>query len=265
MPLKVFPKDVAGRWMDWATALNSKSRYNIHPVVVKFLEVNKNFVYDETAVVDAYQNSTTGDPVNEAAATPFPNYRTWELVSNYLFSKEKTALAADSKKLNRDIIKGLIGPKAADILITFLVKQGYTQEVVDRNTDDIGKFLDSALDAGLPALLIGPSSMGKTARVNSYCKKIEKETGSRPEIIHINLASMDNVDVMGMPTKKTIASYVTKDTLSDSSFKFLSNDLKDIVEDIRANSGTGLVDTLTVRSQNCSGKWKNDYTILRRM
>lgn len=157
LPLKVYPKDVADRWMDWANTANSKKgSNNIHPMIIKFLEINKSFVYDESPVLDAYQNSTTGDAVNEAAATPFPNYRTWELISNYIFSRDKV-----DKKLNRDILKGLIGNKAADILLSYLIKQGYTQEIVDRNTDDIGKFLDSALDAGLPALLIGPSAMGK--------------------------------------------------------------------------------------------------------
>lgn len=241
MPLKVLPKDVQGRWFDWANLKKKDSENsNIHPLIVQYLEKNDDKVYDESVVVKTYNNADI-DATIEAAATPYPNYRTWELTSNLVYSSK-------DKAINMTILEGLVGKDTANSFMSFLETQGYTRKTLKETDDDVGSFLEDNLEAGLPSLLIGPSSLGKTARVNSYAKKVEKRTGKKPEIIHINLASMDNVDVMGMPVKKTLTSYITEDTVNDSAFKFLNKEFKDIAKDIRQNSGTGFVEYLTVRS-----------------
>ena len=62
--------------------------------------------------------------------------------------------------------------------------------------------------------MIGPSSLGKTSRVSAYMKGVEKKTGLKPVRIDVNLAAIDTVDVMGMPTKKALTEYVAGDVLS---------------------------------------------------
>jgi MoxR-like ATPase len=252
-PLNVYPLEVVDRWMDWGSTPQEKKpeKMNIHPLILKFLKSNPDRVYDETPVINAYASSQTGNAIIEAAATPYPNYRTWELVSEYIYTREV------DKKLNRDIIKGLIFSTTTDTLLTFLSKNGYSEDIVDAKTDDVGKFLENSLDANLPALLIGPSSLGKTSRVNAYCKKVEKATGKKPVIIHINLASKDAVDIMGMPVKRSLSSYVTKGIFTDSedeSFDALSSDLTSLVKDSKTMADAGVGNTLTIRAPDTAIK-----------
>jgi len=248
LPLQVRPELVTDRWIEWAEKPNKddKNRNNIDPLIMEYLKTKPGNIYEEQGVLEAY-NKSEDDAIADAAATPYPNYRTWEMTSNYVISRK-------DKKLSRKSIEGLLGVKVADEIIKFLSKKGYVEDVPTKDTDDMGKFLSDSLDAGLPAMIIGPSSMGKTGRINEYVKKVEKETGSRPIIININLAGMDNVDIMGMPTKKSLSSFVLGEdgfemsNKKDDSLNMLAADLKSICKDIETNGGTGLVDYVTVRS-----------------
>jgi MoxR-like ATPase len=246
--LAVYPAAVQPRWVEWANK-NKKDKTipNMIPVLMDYLRANNTEIYNEGYILNVYKKAQI-DPILEASATPFPNYRTWELVSNYLYSIDST------KKFNMRIMDGLIGSEANAKLIKFLIKKGYSEEVETDDVDDVGKFLSDNLEAGLPALLIGPSSLGKTSRVNNYAKSHKDKTGIDTEIIHINLSSMDNVDVMGMPTKKKITSYISSATSEDDTFDLFNDDLGSLLDDVVTNSGTGLVDTLTIRTPDATIK-----------
>jgi len=254
MPLKVRPENVKDRWFEWAEGISKakqsvkEGKKNIHEVVIKFLKVNDNYVYDRSGVIDAYENFE-GDAEIEAAATPFPNYRAWENIGDYLYNRDIDT--EKPKEVNLITLESLLGKKCAKDFMKFLVSNGYKKEEEDPKADDVSRFLENCFDSNLPGLLIGPSSLGKTSRVNSYVKKIEKRTGIKPEIITVNLASKDNVEVMGMPAKKALNKFVTQETESDRSFRerfrYLNSDLEGMIKKVEGE-GYGLVDKLTVRS-----------------
>lgn len=262
MPLKVLPNDVAGRWYSWAEGYkekNGKEIQNIHPVVLEFLKdpssvVNgESLLYNETPVLDAIDNNLTE---NEQKSQTFPNYRTWEMLSDYMYTIDSDFEEAqkddkDAVKVYRDtIINGLISSWAGSIFMKFLNNKGYRlyTEVNGEAADDVGDFLESTLGAGVPALMIGPSSLGKTSRVNAYMKRVEKKTGLKPILINVNLASMDTVDLMGMPTKVTLVDYVGGGKLSSKGLGAVGKELGDIVSSVAGNDEYGMVDTMTVRA-----------------
>jgi hypothetical protein len=262
MPLKVLPNDVAPRWYSWAEqekTKDGKTIKNIHPIILEFLKSSDGYVngqsllYNESPVLDAIEN---GLSENEQKSQTFPNYRTWEMLSDYMYAidKEFERASKEDTKVSREyrttIIEGLISKWASDIFIRFLNSKGYKPYVETHGapTDDVGDFLESTLDAGVPALMIGPSSLGKTSRVNAYIKKQEKKTGLKPVLINVNLASKDTVDLMGMPTKVTLTDYVGGGKLSSMGLGSVSKDLKDIVDSVAGNPDYGMTDTLTVRA-----------------
>ena len=262
MPLKVLPKDVSGRWFSWADGeknLNGKTVKNIHPLIIEFLNspegtVNgESLLYNETPVLDAIDEGLTE---NEKKSQTFPNYRTWEMLSDYMYKIDdeyEIAVKDDEKaaRLYRDtIINGLISSWAGGKFIAFLENKGYRlyESVHGEAADDVGDFLESTLGAGVPALMIGPSSLGKTSRVNAYMKKVEKRTGLKPILINVNLASMDTVDLMGMPTKQTLVEYVGGSKMAAKGLGEVGAELSSIVQDVCKNDEYGMVDTMTLRA-----------------
>lgn len=277
LPLKVLPKDVEGRWYSWAEGdkvRNGKQIKNIHPIVMEFLKSpaaiqnGESLVYNETPILDAIDNGLSDE---EKKAQTFPNYRTWEMASDYMYSidddyEERLAEAnakgvvknQSVKKLYREtILNGLISEWACKYFIPFLKSKGYesyNREMGDP-TDDVGDFLSSTLSSGVPALLIGPSSLGKTSRVKAYMKGVEKKTGLKPVLIDVNLASMDTVDIMGMPTKRPLVKYVAGDGLQKLGLGALAKELGNTIKEVRdANPEMGLVDTLTLRAPDMTKK-----------
>lgn len=262
MPLKVLPEAVAGRWYSWAEGekkRNGKTVKNIHPIVIEFLHspeavVNgQSLLYNDTPVLDAIEKGLTE---NEQKSQTFPNYRTWEMLSDYMYSidEEYEIASKDNenavKSYRETIMNGLISEWAAKPFIKFIKGKGYkpNSEINGEPDDDVGDFLESTLGAGVPALMIGPSSLGKTSRVKAYMKKVEKRTGVKPVLININLSSMDTVDLMGMPTKTTLVDYVGGKKLNSKGLGVVGKALGDIVKDVCKDDSYGLVDTLTQRA-----------------
>lgn len=249
IPIKVYPKDVQGRWFEWAKGtkvLNGKTVPNIHSCVVDFLMNHDYWVYDDSPVLDAIEQ---GKEDTEISSQSFPNYRTWEMVSDYLYSvDEDSELGNNPKIIRRTIISGLISDNVADSFISYLTDMGYEEFVKSKDTDDIGDFLSSTLDSGVPALMISPSSMGKTSRVKSYMKKVEERTGTKPVLINISLASKDAVDLMGYPIKEDLTDYVSGGLLDKLKIPSLSSDLRGIMESVSSDLSYGMTDKLTVRA-----------------
>lgn len=248
IPIKVYPKDVQGRWFEWAKGtkvLNGKTVPNIHSCVVDFLMNHDYWVYDDSPVLDAIEQ---GKEDTEISSQSFPNYRTWEMVSDYLYSVDEDSELGNPKIIRRTILSGLISDKVADSFISYLTDMGYEEFVKSKDTDDIGDFLSSTLDSGVPALMISPSSMGKTSRVKSYMKKVEERTGTKPVLINISLASKDAVDLMGYPIKEDLTDYVSGGLLDKLKIPSLSSDLRGIMGSVSSDLSYGMTDKLTVRA-----------------
>ena len=273
IPLLVRPEDVQDRWFEWATAKTKTSRDglskvdNIHPLIVEYLTtVGADQVYNDSPILDAIEAGLTD---NETKSQPFPNYRTWEMVSNYLYTIDEEYDVAikeaavekdknDVKKVYRpQVITGLISKQSGDRFITFLKTKGYIsiEESLGKEVDDeYSDFLQTSLDAGVPALMVGPSSIGKTSRVEQYIKRQKDKTGLEPVLINIDLASKDAVDLMGMPAKLSLVDYVAGKDLEDMGLGDVKAELSETVRSVQSEDIYGLSDYLTVRSPDLDAK-----------
>jgi len=172
IPLKVYPNDVMDRWFEWASGTTDKRGFkgvtNIHPVVLEFLNNNRDMVYTDKPVLDAIAEGLSD---NEQRTQVFPNYRTWDMLSDYLYSVDKTAEAendgkedgGEEKLYKRKILEGYVSKWCCEKFIPFLESKGYSNydNVKEPVKDDVGDFLSTALETGSPAMLIGPSALGK--------------------------------------------------------------------------------------------------------
>ena len=259
IPLKVYPSDVMGRWFDWASGTTDKKGFkgvsNIHPVVLEFLNNNRDMVYNDKPVLDAIAEGLSD---NEQRTQVFPNYRTWDMLSDYLYSVDKTAEAenegkedsGEEKLYKRKILEGYVSKWCCEKFIPFLESKGYSNfdEVKEPVKDDVGDFLSTALETGSPAMLIGPSALGKTSRVKQYMKKAKIKTGLEPVLINVNLASKDAVDLMGMPVKQSLTEYVGGGILKGSGLDDVSRELQSVVANVSADIKYGMTDIMTLRA-----------------
>lgn len=262
MPLQVNPEDVQDRWFEWAESTktrNGEDVSSIHTMILNYLKSSrgKNRVYNDEPVMNAID---AGLSENEIRSQTFPNYRTWDMLSDYLYNIDddyKLRLKEDSnaaREYRDTIIKGLISDWAAEDFINYLNENGYRPH--EDVPDDVGDFLESTLSAGVPALLIGPSSLGKTSRVNAYRKKVEQRTGLKPVLINVNLASKDTTDLMGYPVKQSLVNYVCGNDLDSLGLGSVSKDLQGIVEGVHAEAEYGMTDYLTRRAPDLDIKEK---------
>lgn len=259
IPLKVYPNDVMDRWFDWAGGTTDKKGFkgvsNIHPVVLEFLNSNRDMVYNDKPVLDAIADGLSD---NEQRTQVFPNYRTWDMLSDYLYSVDKTAEAENEGKedggeerlYKRKILEGYVSKWCCEKFIPFLESKGYSNfdEVKEPVKDDVGDFLSTALETGSPAMLIGPSALGKTSRVKQYMKKAKIKTGLEPVLINVNLASKDAVDLMGMPVKQSLTEYVGGGILKCSGLDDVSRELQSVVANVSADIKYGMTDIMTLRA-----------------
>lgn len=259
IPLKVYPNDVMDRWFEWASGTTDKRGFkgvtNIHPVVLEFLNNNRDMVYTDKPVLDAIAEGLSD---NEQRTQVFPNYRTWDMLSDYLYSVDKTAKAendgkedgGEEKLYKRKILEGYVSKWCCEKFIPFLESKGYSNydDVKEPVKDDVGDFLSTALETGSPAMLIGPSALGKTSRVKQYMKKAKIKTGLEPVLINVNLASKDAVDLMGMPVKQSLTEYVGGGILKGSGLDDVSKELQSVVANVSADIKYGMTDIMTLRA-----------------
>jgi len=259
IPLKVYPNDVMDRWFEWASGTTDKRGFkgvtNIHPVVLEFLNNNRDMVYTDKPVLDAIAEGLSD---NEQRTQVFPNYRTWDMLSDYLYSVDKTAEAendgkedsGEEKLYKRKILEGYVSKWCCERFIPFLESKGYSNydDVKEPVKDDVGDFLSTALETGSPAMLIGPSALGKTSRVKQYMKKAKIKTGLEPVLINVNLASKDAVDLMGMPVKQSLTEYVGGGILKGSGLDDVSKELQSVVANVSADIKYGMTDIMTLRA-----------------
>ena len=273
IPLLVRPEDVQDRWFEWAKSQDKTSKdgnskvSNIHEIIVEYLTTDGyDQVYNDAPILDAIEKGLTD---NETKSQPFPNYRTWEMMSNYLYTVDEDYEYAlkdvtsekdknDIKKVYRPkVIKGLISNTSGEKFIQFLRQKGYIsiEESLGKEVDDeYSDFLQTSLDAGVPALMVGPSSIGKTSRVSQYMQKQKERTGLEPLLINIDLAAKDAVDLMGMPAKVSLVDYIAGKDLDELGLSGVRKELSDTVKSVQSEDIYGLSDYLTVRSPDLDVK-----------
>lgn len=177
----VLPDNALPYWKRWA-------KNNIHPVILSYLEDHPDKYYWHAEVLTQYNTSYDE---NDLATIPFPNFRTWEMLSKYLYK---------SNSISSDYIKGLIGPATGEDIIPHLLANGFVESVPKE--DVYQDFVDNAIRTSTPTMLIGPSGVAKTARVKQTLKE------NNAVVIDINLSEMDRSDLMGPPAKVSLGEYL---------------------------------------------------------
>lgn len=186
----VSPADVMDRWRSWASMDKTANNKNIHPLIMDYIGDNDTRAYDMRPLTEIYDQ--TGD-LMEVSSTSYPNFRTWELVSDYLYAQTDKTYSPES-------ITGLIGTQHGADFISHLNGNGWKEKNDTR--DYFTRIVDEGMDTGVPTMLIGPSALGKTSRV----KKAVKDRGA--EFLEINLAEQDRTDICGTPVKVDIKNHI---------------------------------------------------------
>ena len=254
-PLRITPEDVKERWFEWAESdkmvkvkdeegrsvkdnegrakKESTGESNIHPDLVEYLKKNDAEVYNTSEISRIYDE--TGDR-GTAVLTPSPNYRTWDMLSNYVYVEHKKTKEGEEVALVRETVEGLIGKIHADKLMYFLKNKNYKWSSLQVNTDpdnveeykdEIDMFIENSLDSEIPALIVGPSSLGKTARVNEYARN------RNAELIVITLSALERIDLLGLPTKVDTDSFIAKELDVKPKMRDVGKMMKGVMKEVR--------------------------------
>lgn len=197
-PIKIKPKDVEVIWDRWAKREDKNGKTNIHKDVIGFLDEHKNLKYNYEMILDDIDEDNYVELKDKLYTTPFPNYRTWEMVSDYIYRK------GGEECLAKDFIEGLIGEKVLERFVEYFRNKGYKfyKAKKHKKMDDMVK---ESITTSIPLMLLGPSSIGKSVRVRDNAVKCGVKEDN---IIKIVLSQQDSIDVLGPPTKVDMVSYV---------------------------------------------------------
>lgn len=213
-PMPVLPQDVVHRWLKYM-----KNKKKMHPVLFSFLlknfESGGKFYYDFESVENFFHSS--GEDTEVLKRTPFPNFRTWDFVDDYLKSKSENTFSSE-------FLKTLIGDKspAHFELEAHLKDNGWANEDENSNLDSFSSKLESGLRSNVPVLFGGPTSYGKTFRVTKFAR----ENGY--SVIKIPLSMKDRAQIRGIPDSIPLTDTVfgknsNNDLTSENFSKFISD------------------------------------------
>lgn len=186
----IYPEDAFPGWQSWAESKSNKHNGdNIHPLIREYIDGSITRAYSQDEVMAKYEED---QDLLALTSSSFPNYRTWEMVSDYLYANEST------KTYSMKYIAGLIGETAAK---DFIGSDGFQQagwSTKPESKDKMRDIVDDGMESGTPTMLIAPSSVGKTSRV----KKAVKDRGAL--FVEVNLAEQDRTDLLGFPIQISI-------------------------------------------------------------
>lgn len=186
--IQITPESFFESWKQWASSKSNKyNGTNIHPDILDYVTSSVSIAYDTSPLLKEV------DDINELTTTVYPNFRTWERISDYLYSIK-------DKNYSVSVIDSIIGKQASKGLQSVLSKKGYS--IKKPSSDFITQAVEDGMDSGLPTMLISPSSLGKTSRV----KKAVIDRGY--SFIDVNLGQLDRLDLSGPPAKISIDDYV---------------------------------------------------------
>ena len=176
-PVIVEAKDVLPRWMEYI-----KGKGDFDPAVVSFVSDNPEYAYDIKHVIDTvkaaypenYSVKISKNPLvtsaRDVGVIAFPNYRTWEFVSDHL-----KAVRAKKTLFDEILVEGFIGKGLASEAFIKHVRATVSEATEKPSGKDfLTESLDSGMKSGTPMCLVGMTSIGKTSRV----KKIAKENNA---------------------------------------------------------------------------------------
>ncbi len=139
----------------------------------------------------------------DLGALSFPNYRTWEFVSDHLIA------VRNGQRFNPQLVYGFLGEyKETREFVAFVktrLSEAKKTEVKD-SEDLLTETVESSFQSGVPLLLMGMSSIGKTTRVKAL------EDHHNCIVLPINLAEKDRMQVMGAPTVRPVHDSLTRGT-----------------------------------------------------
>lgn len=207
--IPIRPKDVLDNWIAWANSQDDEGLSSIHKLILEFLEKHPDLYYNYSYVEQAYLDSFDE---NVISTKPYPNYRSWDLLSGYMYECDK--LKREYMTLT---ILGFIGKEAGEPFIDFLQSKGVVVRVSEPE-DELDNVVEDAIMSGAPTLLVTSSGCGKSWRVNNVAKKLGAI------VLEVNLSTMDRTDVMGMPCKVETKTYIGGQIGDED----LSNQMKDL-------------------------------------
>lgn len=194
--IPITPDDVLPSWKDWAVQSKGPDKQNIHPIIMDFLEQaednGENYYYDFSLVEQEYLQDMDD---NKMSTSSYPNYRTWEFLSNYIYECQDKGM-----QVQYSTIYGFIGKDHAAIFWGWLQDnkiplQVTTESEGDPEYENWDTIVEDAILTRTPTLLASPSGIGKSTRVNNIAKKLNAI------VIEVNLSELDRSDVMGPPAK----------------------------------------------------------------
>ena len=194
--IPITPDDVLSSWKDWAVQSKGPNKQNIHPIIMDFLEQSEddgeNYYYDFSLVEQEYLQDMDD---NKMSTSSYPNYRTWEFLSNYIYECQDKGM-----QVQYSTIYGFIGKDHAAIFWGWLQDnkiplQVTTESENDPEYENWDTIVEDAILTRTPTLLASPSGIGKSTRVNNIAKKLNAI------VIEVNLSELDRSDVMGPPAK----------------------------------------------------------------
>lgn len=201
-PILVDPhsEDMRESWLAWAESGRTKEEGGkevpdpIEPEVLQFLEKNPEAMYDLSSLGKPEDVNNPQAPEEEPGRRTdikVTTYRGWEQLNNFFKVKMKP-----NKTIPVNMIKNILGDtKATAQFISFLKKKKYTVQDTEFEKDDLSDTLEGGMAAGVPVLLAGATSTGKTSRVTAYAREHENEV----VLINIDLSLKERTQMKGVP------------------------------------------------------------------
>jgi MoxR-like ATPase len=188
-------------------SVDARRPANLHRLTLEFLmqnpvpgsEFSEN-AYDFSEVLQKYKDNGEKD---DLSTNPFPNFRTWEMISRYMYRVEDDTAEGEKLTANLDTIYGLVGIKCGKQFSEFLTSRGWKVAEAPRK-NQLDSLVEANMKAGVPTLLVGPSSLGKTTRIKNFCRNPKNRT----TMISINLSQLDRTDIMGALAGVSTAQFI---------------------------------------------------------
>jgi MoxR-like ATPase len=225
----VAPEAVYPRWIEYV----SDPQSGWHPSVPDFVKANGGA---SAAHNIALATDKLKDP-DDLGFTPFPNFRSWQFVSEHLNAAQ--AYQNNKKQfpvfLDFGLIEGYLGSND--------VYKNYRQHLIDnygslvaarrssskawesvtnrKNIDELTGIILNTVGSGTPLLILGPSGYGKTTRI-----KLAAKAGNF-RLMTLNLAQKDKTSVLGLPVSVPLTTAFTTPLERLSSQHPLLSDISD--------------------------------------
>ena len=211
-PIPIRRSDILAYDMKVGGTLPLQEFLNVHPDILHYLSDNARDLYNMDSVISKLNSDITP---SQLKSIPITTFRTWEFLTRLLRYKDRIK----DKKIYLETMNGMMDKGTAERFSKFLKEnKGYK---FSNSKDPMTEVMEEALSANVPVLLQGPTSIGKTARVEDFVEKIRKGTcgpgTSDCESFTIDLSTKDRTGVRGYPYPvEVVSSLFTNDEFEES-------------------------------------------------